>query len=118
MVLKSLRTGLGKLTITATDYLGATANIVVDILVRDDSRMADFYPNPVRDELNIQMGKEVKGNIEVKLYNTNGVLVLETGKEIAPFKPAKLDVTKLPGGSYVVVVKYNGKEYKNNIVKL
>ena len=118
LVLKSLRTGLGKLTITATDHLGATANIVVDILVRDDSRMADFYPNPVRDELNIQMGKEVKGNIEVKLYNTNGVLVLETGKEIAPFKPAKLDVTKLPGGSYVVVVKYNGKEYKNNIVKL
>lgn len=118
LALTSLKAGQGELTFTATDGLGASCSVRVRVLVRDGKRDADFYPNPVKDKLNIRMGKEVEGDIAVRIYNAGGTLVLETVKHIAPFEPAVVGMEGLAGGSYLVVVKYKETEIRGNIIKL
>lgn len=116
--LTALKAGAAELTVTAFDNSGASCSIAFRIVARDAARSVDLYPNPVQDKLNIRMGKEVEGDISVRLYNAGGTLVLESSVEIAPFEPAQLDVSKLQGGSYLVVVKYKNTEVKGNIIKL
>lgn len=118
LTLTSLKAGQGELTLTATDGLGASCAVRVRVLVRNGKRAADFYPNPVKDKLNIRMGKDVEGNIAVKIYNAGGTLVLETVAPIAPFKPAVVGMERLAGGSYLVVVRYKDTEVRSNVVKL
>lgn len=109
---------MATVTVTAGDYFGKTCSREFVVMSRDNRVPVDLYPNPVKDRMNIRMGKEVQGKIGVTLYNTGGTQVWESAETISPFDPAQVDLSRLPGGSYVVVVKYNGKEYKNNIVKL
>ncbi|WP_068691608.1 S8 family serine peptidase [Culturomica massiliensis] len=118
LTITSLKNGMATVTVTAGDYFGKTCSREFVVMSRDNRVPVDLYPNPVKDRMNIRMGKEVQGKIGVTLYNTGGTQVWESAETISPFGPAQVDLSRLPGGSYVVVVKYNGKEYKNNIVKL
>ena len=118
LTITSVKSGKATITVTAADYFGKTCSRQFVLMSRDNRVPVDLYPNPVKDRLNIRMGKEVQGNIGVTLYNTDGTQVWESEEAISPFDPAQVDLSKLPGGSYVVVVKHHGKEYKNNIVKL
>ena len=109
----ALAVGVTDVTLTAKDALGESASVSFKISVGGGSdQEVSLYPNPVKDKLNV-FTKEGE-NVEIVLYNTAGVKVLD-GKYVVP---AQVDLSKLPGGSYVVVVKHHGKEYKNNIVKL
>lgn len=116
--LTALKAGAAELTVKAFDNSGASCSTVFRMMARDAARSVDLYPNPVRDQLNIRMGKEVEGEIGIHIYNAGGTLVLESRAKIAPFEPASLDVSKLQGGSYLVVVKYKNTEVKGNIIKL
>jgi hypothetical protein len=64
------------------------------------------------------MGLDVSGEVHVKLYSGGGALVLEQKAAISPFEPAVLDVSRLNGGTYTVVINHDGREIKQNIIKL
>ncbi|MDR1755659.1 MAG: S8 family serine peptidase, partial [Culturomica sp.] len=92
LTLKTLKTGLTTVTVTAADFAGEEAAGSFVLMARDGRQEVDLYPNPVRERLYIRMGLDVSGEVHVKLYSGGGALVLEQKAAISPFEPAVLDV--------------------------
>lgn len=118
LTITTVKTGKATITVKASDYFGQSASREFVMMSRDGSKAMDLYPNPAVDVLNIRMGREVNGTTNVKVYSSTGVLVLEEAVVVKPFEPGVLNVSKLSGGTYTLVVVYNGKEVKSNFVKL
>ena len=96
--------GVVSFLVKATDARGASAEATFSVLVRDGSRAADLYPNPVKDKLNIRVGSEQTGDVIIS--NKAGAVVLsEKGVSLDPFSPLKMDMSGLPGGVYYVAIK-------------
>lgn len=108
--------GQTTMTLTATDALGESCHVTVPVLVRDGKQPVDLYPNPVTDTLHIRMGEPAKADITIT--SSTGTRVFEGSFEIAPFLPAKIDMTPMSGGTYTVKVRTNGQEYAKTIIKL
>lgn len=118
LLVSALKSGKATLELTASDYFGKSVSRSCIVMARDGSQEVDLYPNPVVDQLNIRMGQEVHGNVEVKVYNAAAVLVTEQTVVVQPFEPGVLNMSQLSGGNYLVVLKYGGKEIRRNIIKL
>lgn len=102
--------GMDTVTVTATDAASATASWSFVVLARDGNRVADLYPNPVVDVLNVRTGEEVT-SAQVQIKSSTGATVLsEGGLTISPFAPASIDVTSLAGGIYKVMVTYTASD--------
>ena len=114
--LTSLGYGLTEVTVTATDALNKSASVTFKSLVRDGSREIDLYPNPVRENLFIRAGSQKTA--EVSVFSSSGAKVFNSNLSVSPFEPAKINMKDFAAGVYNVVVKMDGKEIKNNIVKL
>lgn len=117
LTITALKYGTVEVTVSASDSQTSCSSTFA-LTSRDDSREIDLYPNPVKDKLHIRMGEKINGNIKVNIYNTAGALVMKENTIITPFAPVEIDMSKLSGGAYLVVVNYAGKEIKNNIIKL
>lgn len=118
LTITSLKAGKASVTVKASDYFGKSVTLDWVVMSRDGTQVVDLYPNPAVDVVNIRMGQDVNGTVGVKLYNSAGALVLEDAVTVRPFEPGVLNISKLSGGSYTIVIAYNGKEVKSNIVKL
>lgn len=118
LTITSLKAGKASVTVKASDYFGKSVTLDWVVMSRDGTQVVDLYPNPAVDVVNIRMGQDVNGTVGVKLYNSAGALVLEDAVTVKPFEPGVLNISKLSGGSYTIVIAYNGKEVKSNIVKL
>lgn len=118
LTITTLKTGKSTITIKASDFFGKFVSREFVLMSRDGSKEIELYPNPAVDVVNIRMGQEVNGPVNVKVYNSAGVLVLEESVVVKPFEPGVLNVSKLSGGTYTLVAACNGKEVKGNIVKL
>lgn len=117
LTVTALKYGTVKITVSAEDSQTACTSSFM-LTCRDNTKEIEFYPNPVVDKLNIRMGEKVKGAIKVNIYNSAGIAVVKENTNIDPYAPLAVDMSKLSGGSYLVVVNYGGKEYKNNVIKL
>ena len=117
LTITALKYGTVEVTVSASDSQTSCSSTFV-LTSRDDSREIDLYPSPVTDKLHIRMGEKISGAIKVNIYNTAGALVVKENTIISPYAPVEIDMSKLSGGSYLVVVNYGGKEIKNNIIKL
>lgn len=118
LTISALKSGQAEITIEAYDYFKKMAKSSFRIMSRNGSQEVDLYPNPVIDKLNIRMGQDVNGPVRVKLYNSAGTLVIESDVTITPFAPGILDISKLSGGTYTLILNHNGREIKRNIIKL
>lgn len=121
MSIKGVQNGSTTLEVTATDASGRSAkSSPFQIMVRQSSSSMDIYPNPVSDVMNISMGEDVNGYIDVRILTAMGSEVYSVKSSISPFKPSQVDVSSLKSGNYIVevTVQSTGKIYKNNIVKL
>lgn len=116
LYITSLRYGLTEVTVSATDALNKSVSIIFKTLVRDGSKEIDIYPNPVKENLYIRTGAQKSA--EISIFSTSGAKIFGGNFSISPFEPAKVDMTRASGGAYTVVVKIDGKEIINNIVKL
>ena len=107
--------GMDTVTVTVTDEAYATASCSFIVVVRDGSRAADFYPNPVIDVLNVRTGVEATAQIQIKA--ANGATVLsETGLAIDPFSPAQIDMSSLAGGMYSVTLNYTAADGSSHTI--
>jgi len=118
LTIEPTKFGLSQFSITASDALGEKATLSFQVMIRDDSRDVDVYPNPVVDKLNIRMGNSVEGSIEVEIFNSDGVLRDTKNTDISTFSPAQLDLSHLSAGSYNLKIQYNSQTFERNIVKL
>lgn len=117
LVVEGSKYGLVTVTVTGRDAGNKTAESKFKVMVRDDSKPVELYPNPVVKDLNIRMGQSVKGTVGVRLFSAAGPMAMETTASIDPFEPAKVDLSQLGAGNYVVEVSYGGETYKSTIVK-
>lgn len=63
--------------------------------VHDDENASHLYPNPVRDLLNVNLGKNWEGK-ELRIFNTLGILVWQ-----GVYQNESIDVAPFPPGVYV-----------------
>ena len=93
--------GATTLTVTAEDARGSSAAHEFRVLVRDNSRPYDLYPNPVKDYLYIRSG-EAK-TVSLTISNKAGAVVFSQGDvTLDPFSPMSIDLKDQPGGVYYV----------------
>lgn len=124
--IKALKTGQTEAVITARDPYGKTAVITFTVTVGSsqsggsDSPASGLkvYPNPVTDHLNILLETEKEGTASVQIYARNGARVLSENIRVKKDSPARIDLSKLSGGSYILKLIFDGKEQTRNIVKL
>lgn len=114
--IKALKYGSDEIRLVAKDALNASCETSFKLLIRDESRDIDIYPNPVIDKLNIRTSFDT--NAQVTITNGSGAKVFSGELNIAPFEPAQVDMSKMAAGSYSLNVIIEGKEIKRNIVKL
>ena len=117
--LTALNWGVSEVALTAKDASGASCSLNFIVTVREGNESdieINTYPSVVKDFIYIRSDEDVK--TQVTFYNATGVKAMVMNVSLESHTPIKLDVSKLPGGTYTIIVKYNGKEYKNNIVKL
>ncbi|MBR3800317.1 MAG: S8 family serine peptidase, partial [Rikenellaceae bacterium] len=117
IVVEGSKYGLVTVTVTARDAGNKEAVTSFKVMVRDDSKAVELYPNPVIKDMNIRMGQSVKGTIGVRVFSAAGPMAMETSATIDPFAPAKVDLSALGAGNYVVEVSYGNEVYKSTIVK-
>ncbi|MCB0843313.1 MAG: T9SS type A sorting domain-containing protein, partial [Bacteroidetes bacterium] len=76
------------------------------------------YPNPVKDDLVLEMEKGQKGSVIIKLMNMLGQTVMERSLEVNSGKwTYKLPVSKLPAGVYTVTVQSENSFVSRQIIK-
>ena len=110
--------GMTEITVTAVDFAEENASIKFKVLVSGSSTAdVEIYPNPVIDYLNFRSMTD--RTIDVRIYNDGGNLVYEEkGMQASSFVPGRIDMSDFNPGVYVLLVEYEGKEIRQNIVKL
>lgn len=114
--LTTLDFGTVDVAVTATDCRGEKVVMKFKVLVRDPAAEPDMYPNPVVDKLYVSDG--VAKTIIVKIYNSNGALLLERTGEASAFDPMIVDMGDYAPGRYGVTVASEGKNTSRTIIKL
>jgi hypothetical protein len=84
----------------------------VGIAENDISNDFTIYPNPAKNQINIDVNGKKEGNISITLFNIVGSVVKNT-ETMQPSKTIKLDVSHLVSGTYFV--KISSK--KGNCIK-
>ncbi len=108
--------GLTDVIITASDSKGLKCSLTFKVLVKDPENLLEIFPNPVVDVLNIRTGDIVE--TYVKITSSTGKAVYEETSMIGAMAPAEIDMTKCAPGMYAVDIVFDGKSYKEFIVKL
>ena len=124
---QNLSQGVYEVEIKVTDNRGATGfdTVVITVgasrIITQDQNKAKVYPNPVKNEMNIEISSSRVGSkVKLLLYDTKGVLVLQKILVLqSSVQIEKIDLSKLTAGLYIMqlVFEGNGKITKY-IVKL
>ena len=87
------------------------------ILVPDNSREVDLYPNPVKKELNIKSAKT--GPVAISISNKAGATIFSGNYELrSVFEPITIDLGSAAAGTYYVSISGAGIDKTYEIVKI
>lgn len=112
----ALSYGSVDVTVVAKDARGEKVTFTFKVTVKDPSDPLSLYPNPVRDYLYIATLD--LADTEIIITSSTGKLVYHETLKVSAQEPARLNLSTCVPGTYSVKVKFGGKEYKKNIVKL
>ena len=84
--------------------------------VKDPSDPLSLYPNPVKEFLNVATLDPA--DTEIVIASSTGKVMFQETMKVSAQEPARIDMTSYVPGTYSVKVKFGGKEYKKNVVKL
>ncbi|MCD8174104.1 MAG: S8 family serine peptidase [Alistipes sp.] len=120
-ILTVTSTGLGTATVkvTAKDVDGQSeASFTVS--TRDSSQEVDLYPVPVKKDgvLNIRMGTDVNGAVDITIYSASGARVYTGQLQMEAGAAQAIDISSLATGNYRIVIKHKNLEITRNITKL
>lgn len=112
----ALAYGATDMTVTAKDARGEKVVFTFKVTVKDPSDPLSLYPNPVKDYLNVATLDEA--DTEIVISSSTGKVMFHETMKVSAQEPARIDMTSYVPGTYAVQVKFGGKEYKKNVVKL
>lgn len=104
--------GYGTVTVTVTAMDGAMQSVVQSfkVLVRDASLLADLYPNPVVDMLNVRPAYAVSAaSLSIRSIS-GGTVLTQDFAALSPFAPATVDMSSLSGGIYILTLTLTGED--------
>lgn len=117
---KLIGTALGygstNVTVVAKDARGEKVVFDFKVTVKDPSDPLSLYPNPVKDYLNVATLD--LADTEITIANSTGKVMFHQVMKVSAQDPARIDMTSYVPGTYSVQVKFGGKVYKKNVVKL
>ena len=112
----SLGYGSVDVTVVAKDARGEKVTFSFKVTVKDPSDPLSLYPNPVKDYLNVATLD--LADTEIIIASSTGKVMFHETMKVSAQDPARIDMTSYVPGTYSVKVKFGGKEYKKNVVKL
>lgn len=96
-----------------THCIVGASNIHKNKIVRVKS-----YPNSAIDQVNIEIPEGIKNDFYIRLFDTNGKLVLEVQQSHAGIQQTySLDIGSLPAGMYLVEISDGARAATGKIVK-
>ena len=117
---KIIGTALGygstDVTVVAKDARGEKVVFDFKVTVKDPSDPLSLYPNPVKDFLNVATLD--LADTEIVISSSTGKVMFHEVMKVSAQDPARIDMTSYVPGTYSVQVKFGGKVYKKNVVKL
>lgn len=88
------------------NYEGLNVNEAVNPMTN-----VNVYPNPVQDQLNIQINASQASEMNISIYNITGQKVMESNTNVyTGINERQVNVSELNAGIYFVTVKANGFE--------
>ena len=115
--IKKLNNGLATVTVSARDYMGASASTTFKVLSRDENYPVDYYPNPVKDYLNIRISSLEPKDVRVRISPVGGSVVLDETIACSAFNPGKVDMRGFAPGQYQLWLNIGEIENKYTIVR-
>lgn len=112
----SLGYGSVDVTVVAKDARGEKVTFDFKVTVKDPSDPLSLYPNPVTDYLNVATLD--LADTEITIVSSTGKSMFHETMQVSAQEPARIDMSAYAPGTYSVKVKFGGKEYKKNVVKL
>jgi hypothetical protein len=103
-----LTTGTYVFQLTVTDNHGASSTDSVTVTVVNNLRTSlvqiiTIYPNPTASTLNLQITSPVNGDLQVRIYDIRGRLVMERDyTKTSNYFSIPINVSRLYGGTYVL----------------
>jgi hypothetical protein len=76
----------------------------------------NVYPNPVADQVQLDLSSWPKGEATVQLLRVSGKTVLT--QTVQPGAKHRLDLRELPGGVYLLTVRSAGQQRTQRLLKL
>lgn len=119
ITIKGEEIGHSSVEITATDSQFASYRTIIPIQVVKDELVYQVYPVPAKDVLNVQLSNGLsEAEIEIRSAASN-TLALKKTVQILKKEDRKvvLDISGIVGGSYVLIVKGDGKTYNRPFIK-
>ena len=116
LIITSMGYGTSDVEVVAKDARGERVTLTFNVTVKDPSDPLSLYPNPVKDYLNVATLDLV--DTEIVIANSTGKVMFHETMKVSAQEPARIDMTSYAPGTYSVQVKFGGKEYKKNVVKL
>ncbi len=88
------------------------------ISLQSDFEINNAYPNPTQDDVTIEYFLPTEGLVTVTLYNSIGDLFFTTNSTKSEGTHTQIiDLSTLPDGLYMAVLKFNGKEIVYKIIR-
>ena len=109
--------GAATVTITATDFLGETAELSFKVAVTDPRQPVRVSPEVASTETYVSVETSEPVMVKLSLYASTGGLVYKTETEASAFDPVRLDVSALAPGRYTAVLEYNGSSHSVRVIK-
>lgn len=118
LTVNSVAFGTAEVTITATDALQKNVTATFKVVVRDGTKAADVYPNPVKDG-KLYFRTSQHEEVDVFISGSSGAVIYDSKAVADPFDPVAIDISgAVPGVYNVKVTTASGKVMTQNIVKL
>jgi beta-glucanase (GH16 family) len=99
------------------DYVRVYQESPVSITKLDNTSNIKYFPNPVNDQLNIELETALTEAITFNVYNINGQLVKSYHKTVQQPQVKLNDLGDLTAGLYIVSFQSNGQMHHLKFVK-
>ncbi|UFH56706.1 PKD domain-containing protein [Spirosoma sp. KNUC1025] len=96
----------------------ASYSKILSVVSEDGTSVLDLSPNPVTDQLNLQIRSPYTGSVELAIIDLAGKRWSSLiNQKTDPLHQQTIDTQHLPGGQYVVTVRLGDQYFVRKIIK-